>query len=97
MSSEPTIFKRAQVRDPNGQIWHLIVEDRLDPTHAKLARDAAERYGRYTMTIVAPNGKTAQVLQDANTVQTDAELARYQGAITSGAWGAELLAEPATS
>ena len=92
MTSEPRIFKRASVRDPNGQVWTIVVEDRLDPKQAKLARDSAERYGRYTMTIHAPNGRTTEVLKDAHTIQADSELDRYCREIAAGAWGTELAA-----
>jgi hypothetical protein len=92
VSGEPRIFKRAAVRDPRGQIWHIVVEDRLDPALAKLARDAAERFGRYTMTIYAPNGRSIEALRDANTIQVDNELNRYRRAIAAGTWGADLLA-----
>ena len=97
MSSQKGPFKRALVRDPQGQIWTIVVEDRLDPKMARLARDSAERFGRYTMTIHAPNGQSAVVLQDANTIQTDNELARYQREIAAGTWGADLLAAPQAS
>jgi hypothetical protein len=92
VSEERRIFKRAAVRDPQGQTWLIVVEDRLDPTKAKLARDAAERYGRYAMTIYAPNGRSVAVLQDANTIQTDNELNRFRREIAAGRWGADLLA-----
>ena len=95
MSNEPRIFKRAWVRDPQGRTWSIVVEDRLDPKHAELARNSAERYGRYAMTIVAPNGKSASVLQDANTIQADTELERFRREITAGTWGADLLQEEA--
>jgi hypothetical protein len=95
MTSERRIFKRAYVTDPEGRMWTIVVEDRLDPAQARLARDAAERFGRYAMTIVAPNGRTAEVLTDANTIQTDNEFVRYQREIVAGTWGADLLTEPA--
>jgi hypothetical protein len=89
------LYKRAYVRDPQGKTWLIVVEDRLDPAAATLARDAAERFGRFTMTIYAPNGRSAEVLRDANTVQTDNELNRYRQEIAAGTWGAELLTEAA--
>jgi hypothetical protein len=92
VSSQPTIFKRAQVRDPQGQTWLIVVEDRLDPNQRQLARDSAERYGRYAMTIYAPNGQRAEVLLNANVLQVDRELSRYQREITAGRWGSDLLA-----
>jgi hypothetical protein len=95
VSNEPRIFKRAWVRDPQGRTWSIVVEDRLDPKHAELARDSAERYGRYAMTIVAPNGKSVSVLQDANTIQTDTEMERYRRGIAAGTWGDDLLQEDA--
>jgi hypothetical protein len=81
------------VRDPNGQPWTVLVEDRLDPKVAALARDAAEAFGRYTMTIYAPNGRGVEVLKDANTLQADSEFNRFRREIASGAWGAKLLQE----
>ncbi len=95
MSSSPRIFKRAYVRDPQGQSWTIVVEDRLDPAVERLARDSAERFGRYAMTIVAPNGRSAEVLVSANTIQVDNQLDRFRREITAGTWGADLLAEPA--
>lgn len=92
MSGKPRIFKRAVVRDPRGQLWHIVVEDRLDPALVKLARDAAERFGRYAMMIYAPNGRSVEVLRDANTLQADNELERYCREIAAGRWGADLLA-----
>lgn len=92
MSSSPVIFKRAYVRDPQGQTWVIVVEDRLDPAVVKLARDAAESFGRYAMIIHAPNGRSAEVLTGANTIQADNELNRYRNEIAAGAWGADLLA-----
>lgn len=91
MSSQPVIFKRVHVRDPQGQTWVIVIDDRLDQAKAGLARAAAERYGRFAMTIVAPNGRQVELLKDANTIQADAELARYQREIAAGTWGAELL------
>jgi hypothetical protein len=95
--STPTIFKRASVDDPQGRQWTIVVDDRLDPRMERLARDTAERYGRYTMTIVAPDGRTVEVLKDAHEIQVDRELARFQAAIAAGDWGVELAplaAEP---
>jgi len=95
VSSSPRIFKRAYVRDPQGQLWTIVVEDRLDPAVERLARDSAERFGRYAMTIVAPNGRSAEVLVSANTIQVDNQLDRFRREIAAGTWGADLLAEPA--
>jgi hypothetical protein len=92
MTSQPAIFKRAQVRDPRGDVWSIVVEDRLDPRLRKLARDAAETFGRYAMVLIAPNGRHAEVLLDANVLQVDSELARYTTAIKDGAWTSELSA-----
>lgn len=93
MSSEPRIFKRASVRDPRGGLWTIVVEDRLDPAVAEVARDTAEAFGRYAMTIYAPNGRSTEALLAANTRQVDNEFNRYRQEIASGAWGAELLRE----
>lgn len=90
MSTHSTVFKRASVHDSYGRRWSIVVDDRLDPRMDRLARDTAERYGRYTMTIVAPDGRTAEVLKDANSLQVDSEMARFQAEIAAGEWGGEL-------